>query len=84
MPEASILTPPVKDWSACMATGSPGLLFTGYFAMSLAHTNEIIASTLNIFEEVLKVFRSGLSGKEGGNLKNLLEGEIVSPVFRKL
>ncbi|HHT9105597.1 MAG TPA: aminotransferase class III-fold pyridoxal phosphate-dependent enzyme [Candidatus Wujingus californicus] len=61
-----------------------GLLFTGYFAMSLAHTNEIIASTLNIFEEVLKVFRSGLSGKEGGNLKNLLEGEIVSPVFRKL
>lgn len=58
-----------------------GLLFTGYFAMSHAHSEEIIASTLNIFEEVLEILKIGLFES---NLDKLLEGKLVSPVFRKL
>lgn len=61
-----------------------GLLFTGYFAMSLAHDDKIISATLSIFEEVLKIFKSGMEGLEGRKLDVLLEGEVVSPVFRKL
>lgn len=60
-----------------------GVLFTGYFAMSLAHTGEIIDSTLNVFKDVLGVFKKSM--KDGsGKLNELLEGEVVSPVFRKL
>ena len=58
-----------------------GMLFTGYFAMSLAHTKSIIGSSLQIFGEVLKDIRGVI---EEDTLKERLIGEIVSPVFRKL
>lgn len=58
-----------------------GLLFTGYFAISLAHTKEIIDTSLNIFNDVLKVL---LNRIKENNIHDHLRGEIVSPVFRKL
>ncbi len=58
-----------------------GLLFAGYFAMSLAHTKSIVESSLQIFGEVLKDIKGDI---EENTLKKRLRGEVVSPVFRKL
>ena len=61
-----------------------GLLFTGYFAMSFAHDDKIIDSSLDIFDDVFKVFKAAVDGPAGKDLTALLEGKVVSPVFRKL
>lgn len=61
-----------------------GLLFTGYFAVSLAHTDEIVDRSLDIFDDVLALFVKAAAAGTGGRFTDLLEGEVVSPVFRKL
>lgn len=58
-----------------------GLLYTGYFAMSLAHTDDIIEDSLQIFEDVFGKFKQRV---EENRIRECLEGEIVSPVFRNL
>lgn len=61
-----------------------GLLFTGYFAMSLAHTDKVIDRSLDIFDDVLADFGKATTARAAGGLAGLLDGEVVSPVFRKL
>ncbi len=58
-----------------------GLLFTGYFALSFSHDEEIIDRILTIVDSVLKKLKTVLTK---GTLMTSLRGEIVSPVFRSL
>ena len=58
-----------------------GLLFAGYFAVSLAHDTDVIGESLAIMEKAMKLLSEN-AGQE--KLSELLEGRIVSPVFRSL
>ena len=58
-----------------------GLLFTGYFALSFSHDEDIIDRSLIIVDNVLKKLKTVLSK---GELATSLRGEIVSAVFRSL
>ena len=58
-----------------------GLLFTGYFAVSLAHTDEVIEKSLSIFSDVLKILTERIKQHD---MLDHLKGEVVSPVFRNL
>ena len=58
-----------------------GLLFAGYFAISLAHDAEVMAETLRIMEEALSVVSTNATRER---LQAMLEGAVVSPVFRSL
>ncbi len=57
-----------------------GILFQGYFAISMAHGEKEIHRTLGVFDEVMGVYRNAL---DDGNAANLLIGNPCKPVFRK-
>lgn len=57
-----------------------GLLFTGYQFVSAAHTDQIIDDTLRVFRSVFEIVSNAVKSQ---NLEELLEGELVQPVFRK-
>ena len=59
-----------------------GILWAGYHALSWAHKKEEIAQTLNSYDEVLKLFKEVVAHKK--NLRSLIEGVPVKPVFRKV
>jgi glutamate-1-semialdehyde 2,1-aminomutase len=59
-----------------------GILFQGYFAISFSHGEQEINTTLQVFDEVLGVYRKLLD--EGGDFSPHLIGEPCKPVFRKL
>jgi glutamate-1-semialdehyde 2,1-aminomutase/spore coat polysaccharide biosynthesis protein SpsF len=58
-----------------------GVLFTGAHNISLAHTEEIVDKTLEVYEECLIILQDGI---EKDNIKEKLEGSVVNPVFRKI
>ncbi len=52
-----------------------GVLFVGYHHTSLAHTEEDIEYTLNVYDEVLSLLSKALKDK---SLKNKIEGKPIS------
>ena len=58
-----------------------GILFTGAHNISLAHTEEIVDKTLEVYGECMIILQDGI---EKDNIKEKLEGSVVSPVFRKI
>lgn len=57
-----------------------GILWGGFHNMSFSHTDEDIEYTLKAYEQVLPILKKAV---EDGNVKELLRGEPVQPVFRK-
>jgi|TARA_Y100000031_G_C8231805_1_gene391268 glutamate-1-semialdehyde 2,1-aminomutase/spore coat polysaccharide biosynthesis protein SpsF len=59
-----------------------GILWTAYHALSWSHKKEEIQFTLEAFEEVLMLFKQVVINNR--TLRDLIEGEPVKPVFRKV
>jgi glutamate-1-semialdehyde aminotransferase len=59
-----------------------GILWTAYHALSYAHTTEDIDYTLECYDAVFGLFRDIVD--RGRELRGLIEGEVVEPVFRKV
>ncbi len=57
-----------------------GVLWSGFHNMSYSHKNEDINYTLSVYEAVLPILKKTV---EQNNIKELLKGEPVQPVFRK-
>ncbi len=57
-----------------------GILWGGFHNMSFSHSNEDIEYTLKAYEAVLPILKKAV---EEGNVKELLRGKPVQPVFRK-
>ncbi len=57
-----------------------GILWSGFHNMSYSHTDEDIAYTLKAYREVLPILKKAV---EDGNVRELIKGEPVQPVFRK-
>ncbi|MFA7419359.1 MAG: aminotransferase class III-fold pyridoxal phosphate-dependent enzyme [Melioribacteraceae bacterium] len=58
-----------------------GVLWQGFFNMSYSHSNEDVEYTLKALEESLSILKQAV---ESNNLKAMLKGEPVQPVFRKV
>lgn len=59
-----------------------GILWAGYHALSYSHKKEDIEITLNCYDDVLKLLKEAIDKKK--NLRSLIEGIPVKPVFRKV
>jgi glutamate-1-semialdehyde aminotransferase len=59
-----------------------GILWAAYHALSYSHSMEDIETTLNAYEDVLRMFRKVANSTQ--TLRSLIEGEPVKPVFRKV
>ncbi len=57
-----------------------GVLFTDAHNISFSHTQEIVDDTLEVYDECMKILKDGI---ENDDIKEKLEGSVVSPVFRK-
>jgi len=57
-----------------------GVLTGGYSILSLAHTREIIAQTLDVYDAVFAIIRKAIDSKD---VKNYLECPVVGEVFRR-
>jgi hypothetical protein len=57
-----------------------GVLWQGFHNISFSHTDEDIDYTLRALEESLTLLKKAI---ENNNLKSLLRGKPVEPVFRK-
>lgn len=57
-----------------------GVLWSGFHNMSYSHKDEDINYTLSVYEAVLPILKKAV---EQNNIKELLKGEPVQPVFRK-
>jgi len=57
-----------------------GVLWSGFHNMSYSHKDDDINYTLSVYEEVLPILKKAV---EQNNIKELLKGEPVQPVFRK-
>lgn len=57
-----------------------GVLWSGFHNMSYSHKDEDINYTLSAYEAVLPILKKAV---EQNNIKELLKGEPVQPVFRK-
>jgi glutamate-1-semialdehyde 2,1-aminomutase len=57
-----------------------GILWGGFHNMSFSHSDWDIAYTLQAYREALPVVRRGV---DQGNVRSLLRGEPVEPVFRR-
>jgi glutamate-1-semialdehyde aminotransferase len=57
-----------------------GVLWSGFHNMSYSHKDEDINYTLSVYETVLPILKKAV---EQNNIKELLKGEPVQPVFRK-
>jgi len=58
-----------------------GILWQGFHNMSFSHTDADVDYTLQAFEESLTVLKKAV---DQNNLKEMLRGEPVQPVFRKV
>ena len=58
-----------------------GVLWQGFFNMSYSHSNVDVDYTLKALEESLSVLKQAVAE---GKLKEMLKGEPVQPVFRKV
>jgi len=59
-----------------------GVLWAAYHALSWSHSKSDIQSTLNFFDEIMKMFKTVIN--KNISLRNMIEGEPVKPVFRKV
>ena len=57
-----------------------GILWSGFHNLSYSHTDEDIAYTLSAYRDALPVLKDAV---ERGELRSMLKGEPVQPVFRK-
>ncbi|GAB4289964.1 MAG: glutamate-1-semialdehyde 2,1-aminomutase [Ignavibacteriaceae bacterium] len=57
-----------------------GILWSGFHNMSFSHSDEDIQYTLKVYEEVLPILKNAV---DDGNVKQMLKGKPVEPVFRK-
>jgi hypothetical protein len=57
-----------------------GILAAAWHAPSYGHTELDVSTTLDVYDDVLKLLKLGL---ETESLPTLLKGNIVDPVFRK-
>lgn len=57
-----------------------GILWSGFHNMCFSHSDSDISYTLGAYEEVLRILSEAV---EKGNVKKMLRGEPVEPVFRK-
>lgn len=58
-----------------------GVLWQGFFNMCYSHSNEDVNYTLQALEASLEILKKAVAEK---NLKEMLKGEPVQPVFRKV
>ncbi len=58
-----------------------GILFTGSHNMALPHDDKIIEKTLEVYDEVLDIVKFAV---EYDMVDELIEGQILQPVFRKM
>ncbi|KAF0153131.1 MAG: aminotransferase class-III [Ignavibacteria bacterium] len=58
-----------------------GVLWQGFFNMSFSHSNEDVEYTLQAFEASLAILKIAVAENK---LKEMLRGEPVQPVFRKV
>ena len=59
-----------------------GILWAAYHALSWSHKKKDVKMTLDVFDEVMKNFKNIVN--KNLNLRNLIEGIPVRPVFRKV
>lgn len=59
-----------------------GILWAAYHALSWSHKKKDIKKTLDAYDEVMKLFKKIIDNNL--NLRNMIEGTPVSPVFRKV
>lgn len=57
-----------------------GILWGGFHNMCFSHTNEDIEYTLKAYKEVLPLLKKAVAE---GNIREMLKGDPVEPVFRK-
>ena len=57
-----------------------GILWSGFHTISFSHTDEDILYTLKAYEDVLPLIADAV---EDNNVKTLLRGSVLEPVFRK-
>ncbi len=57
-----------------------GFLYAGYHVISFSHTEIEIAQTLDAYDQIFSLIQNKYEPKE---LKLLLKGKMVKPVFRK-
>ncbi|MCS7032216.1 MAG: hypothetical protein NZL92_11925, partial [Gloeomargarita sp. SKYG116] len=58
-----------------------GVLFTGAHNTSLAHDDRVIDETLRVYNEVLDILKFVV---EYQMVDELIEGQLLEPVFRKM
>jgi len=59
-----------------------GILWAAYHALSWTHKEADVQNTLRAFDETMALFRKIVDNNK--NLRSLIEGEPVKPVFRKV
>ena len=57
-----------------------GVLWTGAHAMSFSHGDKEVAHLLSAYKESLSVLKDAV---QAGDVKGLVQGELVEPVFRR-
>lgn len=57
-----------------------GILWSGFHNLSFSHTDEEIAYTLSVYEEVLPILKTAVSQNK---VPDMIHGRLVQPVFRK-
>lgn len=57
-----------------------GILWSGFHNVSFSHTDEDILYTLKAYEDVLQIVADAV---EDNNVRPLLRGKVLEPVFRK-
>ncbi len=57
-----------------------GILWSGFHNICFSHTDEDIEYTLDVYSEVLPILKKAVSG---GDVRGVLDGEPLEPVFRK-
>ncbi|RME07841.1 MAG: aminotransferase class III-fold pyridoxal phosphate-dependent enzyme, partial [Aquificota bacterium] len=58
-----------------------GVLFTGGHNMALPHDDKVIERTLKVYDEVLDIVKYAV---EYEMVEELLEGQLLQPVFRRM
>jgi len=58
-----------------------GILFIGYHLPSYAHTKKQIEFTLQVYDEVMELFKEAMRKK---NLKKSLKGSVLTQIFKNV
>ncbi len=58
-----------------------GILFTGAHNICLSHSDSDIEKTIEVYDKCLQTLKSAI---EKNNIKKMLKGNVVKPVFRKI